>query len=155
MALTLTVGENTYITQADADSYFGGRLYSTAWTNAATGERDQALVMATKAIDRLALRGSKADSSQPLQFPRCYVNTSGTFTCEDAVPQIIADAVCEEALALLGYDSTNRVYREAEGLKSKRVGDISEEYGPGRSGLISPDARALVRPYLAGAVAIA
>lgn len=173
MALTLTVGENTYLTRADATTYFEGRLHSTAWDNATDTERDQALVMATKAIDRLTLRGTRKVTTQTLAFPRCYpadpryaderlifngaqLRLSGHYYCEKDTPQAVLDAACEEALALLDRGNHARYKLQADGVESFSLGDLSETYArtSRRPELLSSEARDLLRPYRAGAVPI-
>ena len=58
MALTLTkedgtgkVDANSYAAVADADSYFEGHLYASAWTAATATTKASALVMATRLVD--------------------------------------------------------------------------------------------------------
>ena len=81
-----------YGTIALANTYFGERLNSTVWENAVPGDRTKALIMATKAIDRLNIADEKTESAQELQFPR------GTDT---TVPQAILDATYECAISFL------------------------------------------------------
>ena len=45
--------DNMYGTIVLADVYFGERLFSEVWENAVPGDRTKALIMATRAIDRL------------------------------------------------------------------------------------------------------
>ncbi len=134
---------SAYVTTAEADAYFAKHLFGAAWTEATN--KEAALATATRAIDRQLLRGRKADPSQDLAFPR-YPDT--------AVPQAVKDATCEEALALLER-STERMKLQREGVRHASIGGMTEIYhdGAGR-GLISPEARDLLRPWLAGAVPI-
>ena len=70
MAIDIIIGTNSYISVADADIYFNERLFSEEWTNSVTDNKAKALIMATKKIDNLRLRGMKANQEQTLQFPR-------------------------------------------------------------------------------------
>ena len=135
----------SYCTIENANEYFAGRLYAESWGETDNSTKEAALKQATKEIDRQLLRGRKADPSQDLAFPR-YPNAT--------VPQAVKDATCEEALALLER-STERMKLQREGVKHARIGGMTEIYrdGAGR-GLISPEARELLRPWLAGAVPI-
>lgn len=82
-----------YATETEAQAYIDDRLNVEAWTDATSANRDKALIMATRAIDRLNFRGDKAGGdNQVLQFPR------GDDTL---IPQDIKDASAEIALSLL------------------------------------------------------
>lgn len=173
MAVTLTVGTNTYITLADADTYFANRLYSTAWTGATDDDCSRALIMATKAIDRCFLKGKRKAEGQTLAFPRCYrydtryaayYNTltpnlyEDGWYCESDITSTIEDACCEEALELLKQGATGGMRKrlQAEGVTAVTVMGVSETYGRKTIGspLSSAEAKELVKPYLAGAVFI-
>lgn len=81
-----------YGTLEKADNYFGAMLEGQRWAFESRLRRLQALVSATKRIDRLNFVGSQADPDQPLQFPR------GTDTL---VPVDIEQACYELAITLL------------------------------------------------------
>jgi hypothetical protein len=146
MALTLIkengtglANANAYATAADGDAYHEGHLYATAWTLASTGNKEAALVMATRLIDAyMDFGGKKTTSGQALQWPRSgCVNPdeprtrsslvgwgrSGTFD-SGAVPAVVLAATCEMARELLISDRTRPPL--GEGLKSTRTaGDRS------------------------------
>ena len=82
----------SYASQAEGDTYFGGKLYTEAWDNATSTEKDKSLIQATRIIDRLNFKGSKTDDDQELQFPR---------DDDSAIPDNIKSACCEIAYALL------------------------------------------------------
>lgn len=138
-----------YVTTEEAETYFAGRLHVDPWTEAGDSDKQVALTMATRAIDRLQLRGRKADPEQGLAFPR-HPNAD--------VPMAVKDACCEEALALLERGKSQRKVLQAEGVVSVTVGSVSETYAGGGSavarGLLSLEACELLRPWLLGAVAI-
>lgn len=81
-----------YGTLQGADNYHASMLEGQRWGCTDQTRRFQALVSATKRIDRLNFIGVKADDSQSLQFPR------GTDTL---VPGDIEQACYDLALALL------------------------------------------------------
>lgn len=78
--MALQVGVNSYTDVATAEAYFEDRLFTDAWTQATDVQKAQALVMATRAIDRQPLVGRKKNWDQGangvdvqlLQFPRAY-----------------------------------------------------------------------------------
>jgi len=81
-----------YGTIVKAETYFGERLNTQAWDTAIISDREKALKMATRTIDRLNFAGEKYDSIQESQFPRGLDLT---------VPVDIECACYEIALALL------------------------------------------------------
>jgi len=170
MAVEIVVGANSYVSVSGADTYFNERLYSSAWTAASADDKARALISATKAIDRQFLKGRKKLTIQILQFPRCYqrsVNNhlnyignvelvwDGSLWCENEVPQAVKDTQCEEAIALLDRGNSKRRKLQQEGVRSIGIGSTSETYNPGSGrGLISQEAKELLRPYLAGSAVI-
>jgi len=135
-----------YVTVEEAATYFASRLHSEVWTQAADADKQKALVMATRAIDRQILRGRKTDAGQDRAFPR-YPDT--------AVPQAVKDATCEEALALLESGNSQRRKLQQEGVQSFSLGNMSETYAAGAGkGLLSQEAKGLLQPWLLGGVFI-
>ena len=141
-----------YVTTEEAAAYFAGRLHVDPWTETGDSDKQAALTMATRVIDRLLLQGRKADPEQALAFPR-YPDAD--------IPVAVKDACCEEALALLGRGNSQRRKLQAEGITSITIGSLSETYAPGAGGsgaagrgLLSQEARELLRPWLLGGVNI-
>lgn len=111
--LDATIGgaaSNTYVTLAEASTYFGDRLNSDAWDSASSDNKSKALLTATKVLDsRVIWKGDKAQSSQRLQWPRYGVEDSVSYPdsgkntdfLDTVIPQFLKDAQCEQALALL------------------------------------------------------
>jgi len=144
--MSITVGENSYIDIAGADEYFSGRLHAEIWAGATEPDKDKALRQATKVIDRQPLKGKKTDAEQTLAFPRYP---------DKEVPQAVIEACCEEALALLERGNSQRRTLQQEGVQSFSLGNMSETFvqGAGR-GLLSQEAKELLRPWLLGSVFI-
>src|SRR6185369_3915867 len=96
MALTLIkedgtgkVDANSYANAADGDAYFDGHLYATAWTAASSGNKEKALVFATRLIDaEYQFNGYRASNSQALQWPRerCPDPDKGLITISVLIP---------------------------------------------------------------------
>ena len=135
-----------YVNLAEANEYFSDRLHADAWAEASDADKDKALAMAAKAIDRQPLSGRKADTAQTLAFPR-HPDTE--------VPVAVKDACCEVALALLERGNSQRRKLQQEGVQSFTLGNMSETYitGAGK-GLLSQEAKELLKPWLLGAVNI-
>lgn len=135
-----------YCTVEYANEYFSGRLHSEVWEQANEADKEKALRQATRAIDRQPLKGRKNDPAQVLAFPR-YPETE--------IPEVVKEACCEEALALLERGNSQRRKLQQEGVQSFTLGSISETFAPGSGrGLLSQEAKELLRPWLLGAVNI-
>lgn len=133
-----------YGTISRANIYFSKRLDTSAWDDAIYNDREAALIMATRAIDKLNFAGDKADEDQSLQFPR------GDDT---EIPVEIEYANYELALALLdGVDQeqevqTIGVLSEAHsGVRTTYDGDYVNEHI--RAGIPSVEAWELLYPFL-------
>jgi hypothetical protein len=153
ITLVATAGgstSNTYVTQADATTYFEGHPFASAWTSASTGNKDIALAYATRILDRVEWAGVKGSTSsgaltQALAFPRRWVPTleigaspeyisedfvdqSVGYYDEDTIPTPLVRATCELALALLNAGTSDPFDQDASRIKSETVGPISTEW---------------------------
>ena len=143
---TITVGKNSYIDIDGADEYFAGRLHAESWGQADDETKEKALKQATKEIDRQPLTGRKAVDDQALAFPRYP---------DEEIPVAVKEACCEIALALLERGNSQRRKLQQEGVQSFTLGSMSETYAPGAGrGLLSQEAKELLRPWLLWAVNI-
>lgn len=135
---------NSYITLADAETYFNERLNSDAWEDANENDKKRALITATKSIDRLNFSGAKTNDDQVLQFPR---------DDDASIPTTIKDAVCENALILLDdKDIEDEIERIR--IRQENVADIKVAYDTGHApenimaGIASATAWMMLKPYL-------
>ena len=136
----------TYVNLTEANEYFSDRLHADAWAEASDADKEKALAMATKAIDRQPLRGRKTETGQALAFPR-YPDAE--------IPQNVKEACCEEALTILERGNSQRRKLQQEGVQSFSLGNMSETFAAGAGkGLLSQEAKELLRPWLIGAVMI-
>jgi len=143
MTLTLTVGTNTYISLADAETYMEGRYEPTGlWAAATNATKNQLLVSSTKAIDRQFWRGYKTAESQTLEFPR-----DGDASTDDSYT-LVEEATVEQALYLLTANPDARRQAQAQGVRSVSVGGLAETYGGGGVWELCPEARRLLRDWL-------
>ena len=131
-------GANAYADAADGDAYHDGHCYASAWTAATTGQKEAALVMATRLIDAYCeFLGSKSVAGQPLQWPRwgCpdrdatqIANPLSAFGtrlgCFDSgsIPAPLVNATCEQARCLLVEDLT--LPAAGAGLKSSAIANL-------------------------------
>ena len=136
----------SYVSLAEANEYFSNRLHADAWVEASDADKEKALAMATKTIDRQRLNGRKTNPSQPLAFPR-YPDAE--------IPQNVKEACCEEALAILESGNSQRRKLQQEGVQSFSIGNLSETFAAGAGrGMLSQEAKELLQPWLIGAVNI-
>ena len=136
----------SYCTIEYADEYFAGRLHAESWSETSDADKEKALRQATKEIDRQLLKGRKATDTQELAFPR-YPDTE--------VPEAVKEACCEIALALLERGNSQRRKLQQEGVQSFTLGNMSETFAAGAGkGLLSQEAKELLRPWLLGSVNI-
>ena len=109
MALNATVGSpdaNSYVTVAEAASYFANRTHSEAW-----GEFDgqsAALCTASQMLDwYIKWKGDKTTTTQAMQWPRTgAIRGDGTEIADDELPPELKVAVYELALVSLDEDRT-------------------------------------------------
>ena len=133
-----------YGTIDDANKYFDGRLHSNSWDDATESDKRKALIMATRAIDRLNFVGSKYSATQTHEFLR---------DTETHVPAAIKVATYEEALSLLdGIEieaEKRRLSAISQGFSSVRT-TYDRTYVPDHinSGITSYTAWMHLVPYL-------
>lgn len=140
MALTLedgtgTVsGANTYVSEAEADTYFEiVPVYSTTWAAYSATEKEHLLRLATRVLDaRTVWEGYKQVDASPLRWPRkCVVDRDGLNVATNIVPQAVKDATCELARILDAEDITTG--QDVERLRKLVVDVIEIEYQEGDS----------------------
>lgn len=147
---------NSYASAADGDAYHDGHLYASAWTAASAGNKDAALVMATRLIDaEYQFNGVRTTDAQALAWPRyrcpdpdrdSRLLLGGNWMPENQVPKNVLAATCEMARELLIADRT--VAPAGEGFKYQNVGGIQTGYDKtDRRPIISPVAQAMLAKY--------
>src|SRR5512147_1506660 len=135
MTLTVVVEDgsglanaNSYASEADGDDYAAARLYSTDWTGAVSGNKQIALVQATRLLDQLAdWKGDPSTTTQALRWPRYGVPDRDNFQIIDSatIPQWLKDATCELAIQLLASDRA--ADPDTAGFRSIRAGSVALE----------------------------
>jgi hypothetical protein len=156
----ITVGEDSYVTVAEADKYIETHCVSTderrtAWEALPEADKEVYLRRAAQAIDSIAYPGVKCEAGQALAFPRCC----GCYHARDdqVVPDKVKFAQVEEAFeyGAPGADMSGRLDR-TDGVKSLSYDRYSVTYGNTASAgglddaIVSGAARELLRPYTGG-----
>ena len=93
---------DTYISEADADTYFASHGAPSSWSGADSASKEQALRLATQYLDntyRGLWKGTKGSQSQALSWPRTdVVDEEGYTVSETSVPAGVLNATAETAL---------------------------------------------------------
>ena len=139
MAVTVTATakgttSNSYVTLAEADAYFEGRLDVSEWDAATTDNQNRALVMATNRLEQEDYFGTPTDSDQRLKWPRSGVwDSDGRVWDQDEVPRPVKEATYELALALTVGDLELKD-TGLEGFRNVAVGALNVTPAPGFEG---------------------
>lgn len=130
---TITVGTNSYVTEAELTTYATDRGITLA------GSPDVLLIKAMDWLEVQPFSGSKADPDQDLQFPR---------NGETTVPQAIKNA--QMVAAILIDSGEDLMMPQGQRVLSESVaGAVSVSYSDtGRQSTYYPQLSALLRPYL-------
>lgn len=126
MALDATLSgasSNSYVTRAEATTYFGDRLDVDEWDDATNAQKDAALVMATLRLEQEDYIGSRVDEDQNLRWPRYSVYIDNVLQDSGAIPRVIKEATYELALAIL-KDTTLLSDTGLEGFESVKLGEL-------------------------------
>ena len=105
MAATITATlssatANSYVTLAEANTYFETVPDSSTWTNKTDDQKNRALIAATRWIDTLVYYGDRCDNGQSLKFPRNNYKVDDVELACTTIPNNIKYAQYELARAL-------------------------------------------------------
>lgn len=160
MALDASIGgasSNSYVDLASADLYFSTRLYSDAWLNAQTTEKEAALITATSRLEEDQYIGGRASSTQALSWPRYaaekrdvpgvtggYSTYYAGYYLATEIPKPLKDATCELALALL---QSELILQQPQGgaISSLRLGPVDLTFHKGEVGILPAQVARLLR----------
>ena len=120
---------NSYVTLAEANSYFETVPDSSTWTNKTDDQKNRALIAATREIDNLVFYGDRCDNGQALKFPRNnYEVDDVELTCS-TIPNNIKYAQYELARALANDTDAITGNTGTAGVPSEvKIGDLEVKY---------------------------
>tara|TARA_R110000796_G_scaffold148262_3_gene265114 strand:- start:2970 stop:3461 length:492 start_codon:yes stop_codon:yes gene_type:complete len=127
---TIVLGANTYVSDANYQSYATARGY----TIGATEQLRE--IELTKAIDYLEsmrdrYKGTKVQRDQPLQFPRVSLFIDGYQTDSNTIPEELKKAQMELAFLSISFNlSPSGTYQNVQ---SQQLGTLSVSYFNGGS----------------------
>lgn len=114
---------------ADANTYFAARLGAAAWAAATTLTKQQALISAARMLDRRAtFTGDPTVEGQALAWPRDGATKCGVAVADGTVPDDIALAEFELALALLVDADIQNSATTGSNIRSAQAGSAAVEF---------------------------
>jgi hypothetical protein len=138
------VAANSYVTLAEAATYFTNRMNFATWDNST--EQEEALLMACAKLETYDYVGIPLNNTlmedgyvttiiQALKWPRCHVDGTKIRNYPTTIiPQQIKNAQCETALWLIQSGGVG-VAVAAGAVESLKIGDsIEAKYSTGSSG---------------------
>lgn len=111
------------------------------------------IIKAMDYIETLKFKGVAVSETQPLKFPRSLVYINGVERPSDEIHQLLKNAVCSYAIAILNGNYPQETYRKSELLKSKKIGPIEKEYFDVTMtgvGVVNAQAEGFLKPLLSG-----
>ena len=120
---------NSYVTLAEADSYFETVPDSTTWDNKTDDQKNRALISATRWIDNQVFYGDRCDTEQALSWPRNNYHVDRVELTCSVIPADIKYATYELARALA--DDTESITGSTgdTGLyEAVKLGDLEVKY---------------------------
>lgn len=119
---------NSYVTLAEAETYFDTRLYVTAWTEATSDDvKNRALAMACNRINQETFYGTRETDTQRLPFPRIELGYLDGILQDSIVPESLKEAQCELALHLLSTDMSKPSV-DTSNIQEVQVGSLKAKY---------------------------
>ena len=141
MAATITATlssatANSYVTLAEANTYFETVPNSSTWTDKTDDQKNRALIDATRWIDNLNFYGTRRENGQALKFPRNnYKIDNVELTCS-SIPNNIKYAQYELARLLANDPEAMTGVSGTEGnISEVKLGDIQVKYNSQSQGV--------------------
>ena len=140
---------NSYVTLAEADSYFETVPSSTQWDNKSDDKKNRALISATRWIDSFVYFGERCDEDQALKFPRNNYQVDGVELSCSAIPNNIKYAQYELANALANdTDAITGTTGKDGNFSEVKLGDMQIKYNTDSQGTGSVNNILDVYPWL-------
>ena len=127
---------NSYVTLAEANTYFETIPDSTTWDDKTDDQKNRALISATRWIDGLNFYGDRCDDGQALKWPRNNYHVDNVELVCTAIPNGIkyaqyelAKALANETDAITGNKGTDGNYEQV------KIGDMEVKYNTSSQGV--------------------
>ena len=154
MAATITATlssatANSYVTLAEANTYFETVPDSSTWTNKTDDQKNRALIAATRWIDSLVFYGDRCDNGQALKFPRNNYAVDDVELACTAIPNNIKYAQYELSRALANdTEAMTGVSGKDGNFEEVALGDLRVKYNTASQGTGSVNNIMDVYPWL-------
>ena len=120
---------NSFVTLAEANTYFETVPSSTDWDNKTDDAKNRALISATRWIDTLNFYGDRCDADQALSWPRNNYHVDRVELACSAIPNDIKYATYELANALANDTESITGSTGDTGLyESVKLGEMEVKY---------------------------
>ena len=126
---------NSYVTLAEANTYFETVPSSTTWDDKSDDAKNRALISATRWIDTLNFLGDRCDEGQALKWPRNNYDVDDVELACSKIPNNIkyaqyelARALANDTDAITGSVGTDGNFEEV------KLGDIQVKYNTNSQG---------------------
>ena len=140
---------NSYVTLAEANSYFETVPDSTQWDNKTDNKKNRALIAATRWIDSFVYYGNRCDDGQALKFPRNNYQVDGVELACSKIPNNIKYAQYELARALANdTDAITGTTGKEGNISEAKLGDLAVKFSTSSQGVGSVNNILDVYPWL-------
>ena len=127
----------SYISVADADTYFAEHSQPAIWTAALTADKEKALKLSTQYMDavfKLRWKGTRKLETQALDWPRYSVNDRDGYWIPDTpLPRVLKEACAEYAVRSMTDELFPDLAADSGPLTAKRVKvgpiEVDKEWG--------------------------
>ena len=140
---------NSYVTLAEANSYFETVPDSSTWTNKTDDQKNRALISATRWIDSFIFYGDRCDEDQALKFPRTNYQVDRVELDCSSIPNNIKYAQYELARALANdTDAITGTTGKEGNISEAKLGDLEVKFNTATQGTGSVNNIMDVYPWL-------
>ena len=140
---------NSYVTLAEANSYFETVPDSTTWDDKTVDQKNRSLIAATRWIDSFVYYGDRCDDGQALKFPRNNYQVDGVELACSKIPLNIKYAQYELARALANdTDAITGTSGKEGNIEQAKLGDLEVKFNTASQGTGSVNNILDVYPWL-------
>jgi len=146
--MTLVVGEDTFVSLTDANTYHSDRA-SSVWTSTSPTNpvKEAALRYSAAWLEGVPWKGVVSTDAQEMTWPRVYYDEYGHY--HDDTPQEILDAQCEMAVHHVS-SALNKASFQTGSMDEVKVGPIEVKFGSATFQRDYPFVWRLIRRFVSG-----
>jgi hypothetical protein len=128
----IQIGSNpypSYVSVADADFYLAAAFHAQpTWSVQTTTAKAQALITASRILDRQRWLGDEVSATQALQWPRTGFDSLLDPSAGTLIPTKVAYAAIEMALALIQGADFQTAQNQSQKISNLKAGSVSIGY---------------------------